>query len=168
MSDEAFDRIVREHGEALSRVAWGYVDSAADHDDLMQDVLVAIWQALPRFRGASSERTFVFRIAHNRGCSFVGRRHRDHAQLSPETPIADPRPGPDETLDDRRRREQLARAVRALPETQRQAVLLRLEGFSLAEIAALQDTSEANVSVRLTRGRDRLRELLAGKEGRDR
>jgi RNA polymerase sigma factor (sigma-70 family) len=161
MSDAAFDRIVRTHGEALSRFAWGYVDNAADHDDLMQNVLIAIWQALPRFRGASSERTFVFRIAHNRGCSFVGRR-RDHDPLPTDAPIADPRPSPDEALDEARRREQLARAVRTLPDAQRQAVLLRLEGFSLNEIAALQGTSEANVSVRLTRGRDRLRELLGG------
>ena len=162
MSDVPFDRIVRTYGEALSRVAWGYVDGAADHDDLMQDILVAIWQALPRFRGDSSERTFVFRIAHNRGCSFITRRRHDEP-LNASTPIADPRPGADEMLDDAGRRERLTRAVRTLPEAQRQAVLLRLEGFSLGEIAALQATSEANVSVRLTRGRDRLRELLGGR-----
>ena len=163
MSNVAFDRIVRTYGEALSRVAWGYVDGAADHDDLLQDILVAIWQALPRFRGDASERTFVFRIAQNRGCTFVTRR-RHHEPLNDNAPIPDPRPGPDEALDAARRRERLARAVRTLPEAQRQAVLLRLEGFSLGEIAALQATSEANVSVRLTRGRDRLRELLGGSE----
>src|SRR5689334_9055368 len=115
MSDDVFDRILRAYGEALARVAWGYVDSAADHDDLMQDILVAIWRALPRFRGASSERTFVFRIAHNRGCSFVGRQRRDHAPLSADAPIADPRPGPEETFDQGRRWAQLAQAVRTLP-----------------------------------------------------
>jgi RNA polymerase sigma-70 factor (ECF subfamily) len=161
MSDVEFDRIVRTYGEALSRVARGYVADAADHDDLMQDILVAIWRALPRFRGDSSERTFVFRIAHNRACTFLARR-RDLEPLAADAPVADPRPGADETLDEARRREVLARAVRTLPEAQRQAVLLRLEGFSLSEIAALQATSEANVSVRLTRGRDRLRELLGG------
>lgn len=163
MSNVAFDRIVRTYGDALSRVAWGYVDGAADHDDLLQDILVAIWQALPRFRGDSSERTFVFRIAHNRGCTFVARRRR-HEPLHDDTPIADPRPGADEVMDDARRRERLARAIRTLPEVQRQAVLLRLEGFSLSEIAALQATTEANVSVRLTRGRDRLRALLGGSD----
>jgi RNA polymerase sigma-70 factor (ECF subfamily) len=161
MDDSTFNRIVRAHGESLSRVAWGYVDNAADHDDLMQDVLVAIWLALPRFRAESSERTFVFRIAHNRGCTFVARR-REHDRLVPESPIADPRPGPDDDYDEAHRRQRLAAAVRTLPDTQRQAVLLRLEGFSIAEIAALQGTTEANVSVRLTRGRDRLRALLGG------
>src|SRR5690348_2146497 len=127
MSDDAFDRIVREHGQALSRVAWGYVDSAADHQDLMQDVLIAIWQALPRFRGASSEKTFIFRVAQNRASTFVARQ-RKHEPLSPDAPIADPRPGPDESLDAARQRERLHEAVRKLPEAMRDAVLLRLEG----------------------------------------
>lgn len=164
MSDPAFDRIVRTHGEALARVVWGYADNAADHDDLMQDILVAIWLALPRFRAESSERTFVFRIAHNRGCTFLARarRHREHDSLADTAPIVDPRPGPDEELDEARRRERLAAAVRTLPDAQRQAVLLRLEGFSISEIAALAGTPEANVSVRLSRARERLRELLAG------
>jgi RNA polymerase sigma factor (sigma-70 family) len=163
MAEPAFEQIVRTHGDGLSRVAWGYVDNAADHDDLLQDILVAIWQALPRFRAESSERTFVFRVAHNRGCTFLARRRR-HEPLAPDAPIADPRPGPDANLDDAQRRERLVAAVRTLPDTQRQAVLLRLEGFSLAEIAAAQATSEANVSVRLTRARDRLLELLGGED----
>lgn len=157
--DREFDRVARTFGEALSRVAWGYVGSVADHDDLMQDILVAIWRALPRFRGESSERTFVFRIAHNRASTFVTRR-REHEPLADAASFPDPRPGPDELLDRAQRRARLVAAVRTLPEAQRQVVLLRLEGFSVGEIAALQGASENNVSVRLTRARDRLSELL--------
>jgi RNA polymerase sigma factor (sigma-70 family) len=162
-SDPAFDRIVRTHGESLSRVAWGYADNAADHDDLMQDILVALWRALPRFRSESSERTFVFRIAHNRGCTFLAGR-RDHEPLTSDTSIPDPRPGADEEVDRARNRARLLTAVRTLPDAQRQAVLLRLEGFTIGEIAALQDVSENNVSVRLTRARDGLRKLLGGQD----
>jgi RNA polymerase sigma-70 factor, ECF subfamily len=161
MAPPSFEQIVRAHGDALSRLAWGYAADAADHDDVLQDILVAIWRALPRFRGESSERTFIFRIAHNRGSTFVSRR-RAHEPLAPDQSIADPRPGPDEELDRARRYARLTAAVRTLPAAQRQAVILRLEGFSLQEIAALQDVTENNVSVRLTRARDRLRELLGG------
>jgi RNA polymerase sigma factor (sigma-70 family) len=157
----AFDRIVRAHGDALSRVAWGYVEGGADHDDLMQDILVAIWRALPRFRAESSERTFVFRIAHNRGCTFLARR-REHDPLFDDDSIPDPRPGADEEIDRASERTRLFAAVRTLPAAQRQAVMLGLEGFSIAEIAAMQETSENNVSVRLNRARSRLRELLEG------
>jgi len=127
---------------------------------LMQEILLAVWRALPRFRGQSSERTFVFRIAHNRGCTFVARRGRDHESLTMDAPIADHGPGPEETFDQAQEHERLLAAIRLLPESQRQAVLLRLEGFSLEEIAASQGTSEGNVSVRLSRARDRLREIM--------
>jgi RNA polymerase sigma-70 factor (ECF subfamily) len=162
MADPDFDRIVRAHGESLSRVAWGYVDTAADHDDLMQDILLAVWRALPRFRGKSSERTFVFRIAHNRGCTFAARGsdRLNHDSLGANSSIVDAGPGPEEALDQAQEHERLLAAIRALSENQRQAVLLRLEGFSLEEIATLQGTSEGNVSVRLSRARDRLREIM--------
>jgi RNA polymerase sigma factor (sigma-70 family) len=161
VSDSAFDRIVRVHGDALSRLAWGYARTAADHEDLMQDVLLAIWRAMPRFRGEASERTFVFRIAHNRGCTFVARSH-SHDPLFDDAPIADPRLGADEAMDATAERERLYAAVRTLPAAQRQAVMLRLEELSVAEIAELQGTTENNVSVRLNRARARLRALLGG------
>lgn len=163
MADEDFYRILRAHGEALARVAWGYAASAADHDDLLQDILVAVWRALPKFRGEASERTFVFRIAHNRGLTFAARR-REHEPLTEHTPIADPRPGPDEAAQLAQERERLAAAVRSLSEPLRQAVIMRLEGFDIAQIAAVQGVSENNVSVRLARARDRLRGLL-GEQG---
>ena len=159
MADDAFDRIVRAHGAALSRLAWGYAASTADHDDLLQDTLVAIWQALPKFRGEASERTFVFRIAHNRGITFAARR-REHEPLTEHMPIADPRPAPDEALDRARERARLLAAVRALSEPLRQAVMMRLEGFEIAEIAQVQGVTENNVSVRLSRARERLRAIL--------
>ena len=163
MSGPTFDEVVRTHGPALARVAWGYASNTADHDDLLQDILVAIWFALPRFRAESSLRTFVFRIAHNRGCAWIARRGAD-VPLTPDLALADPRPAPDEAIDADAGHARLAAAIRRLPDAQRQAVLLRLEGFDIAEIAELQQTTANNVSVRLSRARDRLRELLGGED----
>lgn len=161
MQRSSFEEIVRTHGAALSRLAWGYADNAADHDDLMQDILVAIWTALPRFRGDASERTFVFRIGHNRGSTYVTRR-RSHDEMPDSLP--DPRPAPDEVYARDRERQRLRGAIRRLPAAHREAVLMRLEGFAVAEIAAVQGTTENNVSVRLTRARDQLRELMGDRE----
>ncbi|MGC1597270.1 MAG: sigma factor, partial [Candidatus Acidiferrales bacterium] len=66
-----FDRILREHGAAISRLAFGYEAVASVREELVQDIALAIWQALAHFRGGCSERTFVYRIAHNRGLSHV-------------------------------------------------------------------------------------------------
>jgi RNA polymerase sigma-70 factor (ECF subfamily) len=160
-----FDRVVAAHGGALARYAWGYVDTPADHADLVQEILVALWQALPRFRGESSVWTFVFRVAHNRALSYLGRerRWRAFSTSPPATPEpSDPRPGPEEDAELSVRRRRLVSALRRLPESQRQAVILHLEGATPKEIAAVQGVTENNASVRLTRARRALRELLAG------
>ena len=159
-ADAAIDRVVRGHAAMLQRVAWGYVDNASDRDDLMQEILFALWRALPRFRGESSERTFVLRIAHNRGISFaIQRRHR-FERLPAEGEVRDPAPLAEERLISEQRRDRLFRAIRQLPQAQRQAVMLRLEGLSQREIAEVQGTTETNVGVRLTRARKALRSLL--------
>jgi RNA polymerase sigma-70 factor, ECF subfamily len=158
---DTIEAVIRAHGDALERVAWGYVDNAPDRDDLMQEVLVALWRALPRFRGESSLRTFVLRVAHNRAITFVTRRRR-FEPLPEQSP--DPAPLAEERMIEEQEQDQLFRAIRRLPETRRQAVMLHLEGLSPREIAQLQETSENNVAVRLTRARKTLRSLLVEEE----
>ena len=156
--------MIRAHGDALERVAWGYVDNGPDREDLMQEILMALWRALPRFRGESSLRTFVLQVAHNRSITFATRRRR-FADLPEEGLLPDPAPLGEERLIEAQDRDRLFRAIRRLPEAQRQAVMLHLEGLSQREIAALQETSEGNVGVRLTRARKVLRALLLEEAG---
>lgn len=53
---QRFERVVREYGAALARLAAAYAPDRANRDDLSQEILLAIWRALPRFRGESSTR----------------------------------------------------------------------------------------------------------------
>ena len=165
MSDEAtggppsFESVVRQHGGALSRVAWGFVDNAGDHADLLQEILLALWRALPQFRGEASLQTFTFRVAHNRSLSFAARLRRRRTEPIPDD-LRDTRPGPDTMAEADSRRLRLMSAIRKLPATQRQAVMLHLEGASAEDIAAIQAISPNNAAVRLTRARQALRALL--------
>ena len=156
--------MIRAHGDALERVVWGYVDNLPDREDLMQEILMALWRALPRFRGESSLRTFVLQVAHNRSITFATRRRR-FEDLPEEGLLPDPAPLVEERLIEAQDRDRLFRAIRRLPEAQRQAVMLHLEGLSQREIATLQETSEGNVGVRLTRARKALRALLVEEAG---
>ena len=165
---QRFERVVREHGAALARLAATYAPESADRDDLAQEILLAIWRALPRFRGESSERTFVFRVAHNRGITYRSRRRRHLPPLPEEggdaREVPDAGPDPAARLERARRHERLIAAVGRLPGPQRLAVLLHLEGLSHREIAAVQGITEENVAVRLTRARRALRQLLGEAE----
>jgi RNA polymerase sigma-70 factor (ECF subfamily) len=157
-----FDRIVRAHGPALRRLSVTYGRSPADADDLFQEICFAIWRALPSFREECSERTFAFRIGHNRGLTFRARQRR-HEPI--EDSIPDRRPGPDTLTTRAIARDRLVAAVRLLPEGQRQVVSLSLEGLNHADIGEVLGITENNVAVRLNRARQRLRDLLVNAGG---
>lgn len=156
--DEQFERIVRLHGPALRRLAHAYARTAADGDDLFQEICFALWRALPSFRGESSERTFAFRIGHNRGLTHRSRRPAEPEEL--HDGYRDARPGPDALASAALERDRLLAAIRRLAEGHRQVVLLSLEGLSHAEIGEVLGITENNVAVRLSRARRELRAIL--------
>jgi len=170
MEDEtqraSFTRLLEAHGPGLRRVARAYSRGPAEAADLAQDIALALWRSLPGFRGDCSERTFVFRIAHNRGISHAEeRRQRDATTpLVDEAPVAaDAKPGADEALDQSRRREALWAAIGRLPVGARGVLTLALEGLSHEEIAGILGTSANSVAVRLSGARAELRALLGEK-----
>src|SRR5262245_22799117 len=112
------------------RLSSAYAASAADRDDLFQEICLAIWRALPRFRGDCSLRTFIYRIGHNRGLTFRARSRQPLASLDEVAEPEAPDPPPDELLDERTRAEALLDAVRRLPTLQREAIVLHLEGLT--------------------------------------
>lgn len=158
--EQRLNVLLAAHGASLARLAGSYVRSANDREDLLQDIVVAIWRALPRFRGDCSERTFVFRIAHNRAIAYITRRRVPLVDAADEIDVQDARPNPEETLSTEQQGRQLLDAVQRLPLNYRQVVTLVLEGLSYAEIADVLGISETNVGVRLTRARQMLRQLL--------
>lgn len=156
----AIESVLAGYGAGLMRVALAYTRDAVDAQDLYQDICYAIWKALPRFRGEASLRTFVWRIAHNRGLSHRARGWRGPGKLELDVEYPDPGPAADELVAERQRNDRLFAAVRALPEAGREVVLLALEGLTHGEIAEVLGITENAVAVRLTRARDRLRTQL--------
>jgi len=157
---EQFERILAEHGPALSRLAASYTNTLSDRDDLLQETAFAIWQALPRFRGECSERTFAFRIAHNRAISHLTRNSAHKTDPLEEVEVGDSTPGPELYYSQRQTAEKLRKAVRALPLAYRQVIMLTLEGLGYREISSVLGISESNVGARLTRARQLLQEAL--------
>ena len=150
-------------GAALARLAASYARGPGDGEDLFQDIAVAIWQALPRFRGECSERTFLFRIAHNRGIAHVARRRLPTIDAAEDVELPDKRPNPEQQLSVEQQGRQLLDAIRCLPLGHRQVVTLALEGMSYGEIGDVLGIAEGNVGARLTRARQMLRAQLQGK-----
>ncbi|SDK54587.1 RNA polymerase sigma factor [Microbulbifer yueqingensis] len=156
---EQFQQLISDYGGGIARVAGTYTRTPEERDDLLQDIWLAIWRALPGFRGEASVKTFIFRIAHNRSVTELARRRPEADDVLLEG-VADSAPGPAERLAGQRKSERLQAAVQALPLGLRQVISLRLEGLGYSEIAEVLGISESNVAVRLNRARQRLSNRL--------
>jgi RNA polymerase sigma-70 factor, ECF subfamily len=132
-------------------------------DDVVQDVFLAVYRSLGRFRDKARIDTWLTTITLNR-CRSVRRwrwlrlRLPWRATVQGEA-IAEP---PDRPAENAELLAEVRQAVRQLPQTDREAIVLRyLEGASVDAIAGLLGVSRGAVEVRLSRARNRLRDLLS-------
>jgi RNA polymerase sigma factor (sigma-70 family) len=160
VTDARFEQLLIAHSPSLRRLCALYESDAAERDDLVQEIAFAIWRALPSFRGECSEKTFVYRIAHNRVLSHRFKKRLPAAPLSEAAEIADQSANTAAAAEQASERELLLDAVRRLPGNLREPVVLRLEGLTDREIADVLGLTEGNVAVRLTRARHALRAVL--------
>lgn len=138
----------------LHHVANGFAEGA-DRHDLMQELMLAVWRAVPAYRGGAQASTYVYRVAHNAALTWRrtqrNYRHRiiRFEALTPTEPFSDAA----------REREALGHiyaAIRQQPPLDRSLLLLHLDGLSYAEIAAIHGLTESNVGARLSRLRQKL------------
>lgn len=142
----------------LRRYARALSGSDTDADDLVQETLTRALAHLDHWRTDDSPRKWLFSILHNHFIDQVRRTARRPHHLSIDagdaTPLANG--------SDAGTRRDLDMGLQALPEDQRQVLLLvGLEGMSYAEAAQLLEIPIGTVMSRLARGRERLRVLMA-------
>ncbi len=137
------------HGILLARAP------AAEARDLVQDVFVLALEKLSGLRDADAFGGWLAMIARNRVVDFHRRRsHRKTTPLETEVAVTDP---------DRAEIEELLEAIRGLPATYAETLVLRLvEGMTGPEIAARVGMKPESVRVNLHRGMTMLRERLRG------
>jgi len=162
MRESEFKVLLHEHAGLLWRIAASYEADSGLRDDLMQDIAIALWRALPTWRNEAPLKSFIARVAHNRGASHVAGQMRKPTTLTLDEQHIDLRHGPDTHTELTQDLQRLQKAVRALPLALRQAVTLALEGFSHAEIADTLGVTTNSISVRLNRAKAALKALLGG------
>jgi RNA polymerase sigma factor (sigma-70 family) len=152
-----FETWLAAHAAVLHHVANGFA-AGADRPDLMQELLLAVWHAVPAFRGEAQASTFVYRVAHNTALTWKRTQRNYRRRLDRfEAHVADEPPATDAAA--RREREALTHlyaAIRQLPPVDRSLVLLHLDGVSYADMAEIHGLTESNVGVRLNRLKQKL------------
>jgi RNA polymerase sigma-70 factor (ECF subfamily) len=154
--DTRFHELLGRYQAPVTRLASAYEPNRADREDLVQDIWLGIWRALPGFRAECSERTFVYRVAHNRAITHVSRRRPVTTDLEDALDVPHPAPAADQEMTAAQERDRLLAAVQRLPLVQREVVTLSLEGLPHREIAQVLGITENNVAVRLNRARAQL------------
>jgi RNA polymerase sigma-70 factor (ECF subfamily) len=156
----AFEALVRRHRDRLWAVALRTLRDPDEAADALQDALISAYRAAGSFRAESAVTTWLHRIVVNACLDRIRRRQARPTVALPET-------GPGEPAD---RRDRLAErdvsiivedALAQLPAEQRAAVtLVDLQGFSVADTAAVLGVAEGTVKSRCARGRARLAVIL--------
>jgi RNA polymerase sigma-70 factor (ECF subfamily) len=162
---EAFNELVRRHQAAIITLARVLTSGRGDAEDLAQEVFVRAWKSLGRFRGDSTFRTWLHRVAINVVRTNDARQarwmRRFVAPARVEEPVGEPVSGEEPIDRVLARRQLIDRALATLSEDLRVAVTLRdLQGLDYKEIAAVLDVPIGTVESRIFRGRQQLRPLL--------
>jgi len=143
---------VEMYGGILWKTACAFAP-ADEQEDLHQELLIAVWTALPSFRGEALESTFIYRVAHNYALTWVRTRVNREKTLE-RYRMERPASQPDRPVD------VLYEQIRKLPELDRTLVLLYLDEVNYRDMAKVLGISESNIGVRINRVKKKLAELF--------
>ena len=168
--EAAFERLVEKHQQAVLGTVAKMTNHSADTEDIAQQVFLRLWKSAKRYQATAKFTTFLFTITRNLVFNATRKKSRRkehsldeqegewHRTAEDQTPHS----RPDQTLAQKELREVVDRAIAALPEKQRLAVILRrYEQMPYEEIARVLELSVSAVKSQLFRARSALRESLA-------
>jgi RNA polymerase sigma-70 factor (ECF subfamily) len=162
---DAFGSIVGRYLPRAMALAMRLLRHREDAEDLVQDAFLAALQHIDSFDLARPFWPWLSRIIVNRGLDLTASRStRSADSLGDE--VSDPRPTPGDFVEQEEVREEFQRTLVALPARRRLVVqLFEVDGFSVAEIAKLLDSSPATIRWHLHVARRQLRTALAPLRG---
>ena len=162
---DAFDQIVRRHQKGVWRLVRRYLRNDADSSDVTQQVFVRAFKGLLSFRGQSSVRSWLYRIAINCSLSWIRDHRHEMASEIAEDALTEAHPGPDLIAGDQDSA-RLRTAIAQLPPKQKLVLELRVfDDLSFREVAELADCSENTAKVNFHYAVKRLRDILGGTRG---
>jgi RNA polymerase sigma-70 factor (ECF subfamily) len=167
----SFDLLLRKYRSPLVSFLYRMVRDAATAEDLAQEVFLRVYRARKQYSPSAKFTTWLFRIATNLALNSVRDNRYRHSQVSLDAPVEeDEAPVQvvardmriDEHMMERDRARVIQRAIAALPEKQRVAVLLhKYEEMDYTEIAKILECSESALKSLLFRAYETLRVELA-------
>ncbi len=170
----AFDVLVLKYQHRIANLITRYVRDQDEVLDVTQEVFVKAYRAMDKFRGDAQFYTWLYRIAINTAKNFLVARSRrppdtdidvDEREFSEQSVVISEGSNPEEQLSGEQLERVLQRALEALPEELRIALMLReFDGLSYDEIAHVMDCPVGTVRSRIFRGRESIEKSIAKME----
>ena len=164
-NQRAYTIIFERHERMLSQVIGRYLDKPEDIEECLQDTLVRMYRALPKFRRECKLSSWLYQIATFTAINYfrskTHRYHFDPVEAIPETAVQSPQPEAITQLERRDLRHWINNALNLLQD--KDAEVLRqfyLMERSIDEICQCTGLTESNIKTRLSRARIRLREVV--------
>jgi RNA polymerase sigma-70 factor (ECF subfamily) len=159
---ERFATLIRQHYRVLYRAAYRLTRSAADSEDLVQEVCLRAYPRLGEIEGLDQPRSWLLRVLYRLFVDLHRRYERAHVRaIGDDEEFASSEPSPAEEADRALERWRIEDAWRHLNQQQRLLLVLHdIEGYSLAEIHSMTGLKDGTIKSRLHRARVRLGRLL--------
>ena len=156
MDRQRLRQLYEQHSDAVYRVCFTYLGTAADSEDAVQEVFLRLMKSDPVLEGERDERGWLIVTACNY-CKSQLRWRKRH-------PVADTENHPEQPFHDSSDAE-IMELLAGLPDDCRQVVIMHCcEGYSLAEIARLSGLKASTVRSRWFHARKKLKNILGGIE----
>ncbi len=159
-----YDELIGPLQARMIRSIWRIVRRPELVEDTLQDALTLIWRKLQRIRGHPNPEALILKICLNAGYDSLRKWRRSQRQSDPVLQAASPRPAADPTraLEEKELEGMVLQAISRLPRKQAVAVMMRLvEEQSFEAIGRGLGCSEVTARIHVSKGRARLREMLA-------
>lgn len=153
-----FLKKVNKSQGVLYRISAIYALDQEDRKDLWQEMLFQLWRSYPSFNEKSSFSTWMYRVALNTALMHQRKKKRNWFGVSAEFQELEIAENHSLHYDEEVRI--LYKCIHNLPHIDRAIILLKLEQKSYREIAAITGFSESNISVRIIRIKEKLRQML--------
>ena len=154
--EREFEEMVRKNRSTIYTVCYMFSNDQDEVADLFQEVLINLWKSLPSFEGRSDVRSWIYRVSLN-VCISLDHKKRRHKTV-PLTMDINPYEET-ETNRNSRQMDMLRQRIAKLGQYDRAIILLWLENMTYEEIAAIMGITVKNVSVRLYRIKEELKNM---------
>lgn len=150
-----FTEMVKEYRKTIYTVCYFFSKDTEEVNDLYQEILINLWKGFPKFRGESSLKTWIWRVSLNT-CNNQERKKKSSVQTIPLSIDIDLYNDDDEHS---RQIQMLYDRINRLDVFDRAIILLWLENMSYQDIANVVGISLSNVTIRLFRIKEQLKNM---------